>query len=258
MAEYRLKSRIEAIQAYGGLEPKCACPGCTETNTKFLTIDHTNADGAAHRKKLGNIGGNQFYRWLKNNNYPDGYQVLCYNCNVSRGTGKCPVHEQPITTIRKQALANALKDKSGNTKYHLLAHRICPISATENAKGIKKCKWCQRTNEETPFYKGANMCSECQKEYLTGYRLLSRIRAILAYGSKSPKCACPGCNQNKLMFLTIDHINRGGTQQKKQLKLAGNSFIRWLAKNSYPSGYQVLCHNCNMARGTGKCPIHEH
>lgn len=29
----------------------------------------------------------------------------------------------------------------------------------------------------------------------------------------------------------------------------------WLRRNNYPNGFQVLCHNCNMAKGFyGKCP----
>ena len=31
------------------------------------------------------------YRWLKNHNYPEGFQVLCYNCNLPKGVyGVCP------------------------------------------------------------------------------------------------------------------------------------------------------------------------
>lgn len=257
MQQYRFQSRLEALQAYSEGAPQCACPGCTENRPQFLTIDHTNSNGASHRKELGNIGGNQFYRWLKNNHYPAGYRVLCYNCNSARGAGKCPVHEEQPSKTQKHALINALKDKTGNVKHHLLAHRIRPISTTERLDGQKICKWCQRTNDETRFYKGAGFCAECQKEYMTNYRLYTRLKTIIAYGGKKPQCACPGCTQDKLLFLTIDHINNGGTAHKKQLNLKGNSFIRWLSKNNYPAGYRILCHNCNMARGTGKCPVHE-
>lgn len=32
-------------------------------------------------------------------------------------------------------------------------------------------------------------------------------------------------------------------------------FREWQRKNNYPKGFQVLCHNCNLAKGFyGKCP----
>lgn len=82
--------RLEVLAAYGG---KCQC--CNESNAIFLTIDHTNNDGATHRKKIGG-GGGQIYWWLKQNGYPKkGFQILCYNCNMGRAinNGICP-HKQ--------------------------------------------------------------------------------------------------------------------------------------------------------------------
>jgi len=79
----RHKLRAEAIRRYGG---KCVC--CGETEPLFLCIDHTNGGGNKHRKimKDKSIGD-----WLKRNNYPKGFQVLCHNCNMAKGIyGKCP------------------------------------------------------------------------------------------------------------------------------------------------------------------------
>ena len=82
---FREKARAEAIYHYGGL---CAC--CGEATFPFLTIDHVNEDGAAHRRELGR-GSSKFYVWLKANGWPEGFQVLCYNCNCAKGHyGKCP------------------------------------------------------------------------------------------------------------------------------------------------------------------------
>ena len=43
---------------------------------RALSIDHINSDGASHRKEVGN----GMYRWLLKNNFPEGFQVLCMNC----------------------------------------------------------------------------------------------------------------------------------------------------------------------------------
>lgn len=83
----RIKLRKEVLTHYGGNPPKCAC--CGESHYEFLSIDHINNDGKQHRKQVG-IGMRMYY-WLRKNNYPKGFQVLCFNCNLAKGfSGKCP------------------------------------------------------------------------------------------------------------------------------------------------------------------------
>lgn len=74
-----------AYHAYGGYQ--CTC--CSENEPHFLTIDHVNNDGATHRKSLNKDG---LYRWLEQNSYPSGFQILCMNCNHGkyRNGGVCP------------------------------------------------------------------------------------------------------------------------------------------------------------------------
>lgn len=77
--------RLEVLQAYCESELVCSC--CGETHVEFLGIDHINGGGRQHRKETGS----HFYGWLKQNNYPDGFRVLCNNCNLSIGLyGYCP------------------------------------------------------------------------------------------------------------------------------------------------------------------------
>ena len=73
--------RKQAIARYGG---KCTC--CGETGHQFLTLDHINGDGAAHRKQIGcNLAA-----WLRRNGWPKGFRVLCWNCNCALGLhGHC-------------------------------------------------------------------------------------------------------------------------------------------------------------------------
>ncbi len=80
--EYKMKLKREVMDKYGG---KCKC--CGEKELVFLTIDHINGGGNKHRK----IIGKNIYVWLKKNNYPKGFQVLCWNCNAAKHIlGKCP------------------------------------------------------------------------------------------------------------------------------------------------------------------------
>ena len=69
---YELKEKV--YSAYGHV---CAC--CGEIQSEFLTLDHVNNDGNAHRKQIGSQGEN-FLKWIIANDYPGAIQVLCWNC----------------------------------------------------------------------------------------------------------------------------------------------------------------------------------
>jgi len=76
--------REEVLDHYGKV---CAC--CGEDRYEFLSIDHVDGGGNAHRREIGNPS--VFCRWLKKNGLPIGYRVLCMNCNHAIGRyGYCP------------------------------------------------------------------------------------------------------------------------------------------------------------------------
>jgi hypothetical protein len=84
---WRLENKQKAFDAYGGR----ICCWCCENDFDTLTIDHINNDGAKHRKEVfgairnvrsGSSGS--LYLWMKKNNYPPGFQVLCANCNTAK------------------------------------------------------------------------------------------------------------------------------------------------------------------------------
>jgi len=70
--------KIEVFEHYSEEEIKCT--RCSFSDLRALTIDHINGGGSEHRKQLGIRGGTQFYRWIKNNDYPKEFQILCMNC----------------------------------------------------------------------------------------------------------------------------------------------------------------------------------
>jgi len=81
-----------------------------------------------------------------------------------------------------------------------------------------------------------------------------RNAVFAAYGGFV--CAC--CGETEPKFLSIDHIHNNGGQERRS-GLYGNSgtaFYLWLRKNAFPSGYQVLCMNCQVGkhRNNGVCP----
>jgi hypothetical protein len=65
------------------------CANCWFDDIRALQIDHINDNGAEERKALGgqNFSGWKFYKYLIDNDYPDGYQTLCANCNMIKQLG---------------------------------------------------------------------------------------------------------------------------------------------------------------------------
>lgn len=81
--------KLFILRHYSGNPPQCQC--CGEFHIQFLAIDHVNNDGASHRREIGLKGGTSFYSWLIKNKLPDGFRVLCHNCNMAYGIwGVCP------------------------------------------------------------------------------------------------------------------------------------------------------------------------
>ncbi len=80
------EGRVQVIAHYGG---NCAC--CGETEPMFMEIDHINNDGKEHRIAIGH-SARALVNWLIKNDYPDGFQLLCSNCNQGkkRNGGICP------------------------------------------------------------------------------------------------------------------------------------------------------------------------
>lgn len=81
-----------------------------------------------------------------------------------------------------------------------------------------------------------------------------RLTCLVHYSGGKMECAC--CGIKETMFLSIDHIAGGGDKHRRSLfgKWRG-AMYHWLIENNFPTGYRVLCFNCNCARGFfGYCP----
>ncbi len=117
--ESGIRRKMRVMAAYGG---KCAC--CGETELSMLTMDHIHEDGNKHRDELNGGRGREvsveMYCWLERNKCPDGFQVLCYNCNISkhRGRGVC-AHKsgEGSTTIPQGSSLQAIGKRSAGRPY---------------------------------------------------------------------------------------------------------------------------------------------
>ncbi len=82
-ARLRITFKLDVLTHYGN--GKLVCVMCGESRLACLSIDHINGNGCQERKKFGGNGyGYKFYRYLKKNDYPKGYQTLCMNCQFCK------------------------------------------------------------------------------------------------------------------------------------------------------------------------------
>jgi hypothetical protein len=77
---------------------------------------------------------------------------------------------------------------------------------------------------------------------------------LLKYSDNKLICNC--CGESIYEFLTIDHVNGGGGQERK--KRSAINFLRFLLREPLDlTKYQVLCYNCNCFNKNKKeiiCP----
>jgi hypothetical protein len=111
-ARYRDR-RLNCIEHYGN---KCEC--CGELRNEFLAIDHINGGGLKHRKELAGKNMNM-WEYLIKNKYPEGFRVLCHNCNSALGSyGYCPhqIERGEITRDQANEIIEQLRHKRNETK----------------------------------------------------------------------------------------------------------------------------------------------
>lgn len=76
----------EFCRHYGGAF--CSC--CGEAELRFLSIDHIHGGGSKHREEIGM----SIYKWLRLNSWPQGFRVLCMNCQFGTRYGKTCPHQR--------------------------------------------------------------------------------------------------------------------------------------------------------------------
>jgi hypothetical protein len=77
----RYEYKYECFKYYSNETMKCA--RCGIGIFDVLTIDHINGGGRKMAREIGigdGKGGHRLYIYLVKNNFPDGFRVLCFNC----------------------------------------------------------------------------------------------------------------------------------------------------------------------------------
>lgn len=75
----KLKESVINIYSDG----EAVCSRCGQGDIDVLCLDHINNDGAMDRRHRV-VVGTRLYKQLRDHDYPNGFQVLCYNCNFKK------------------------------------------------------------------------------------------------------------------------------------------------------------------------------
>jgi hypothetical protein len=116
----------------------------------------------------------------------------------------------------------------------------------------KTCKSCCKVQVE--FFMEYN-----RRHGLKYYRMRSvRVQEVKAevIGHYGGRCKC--CGETDIRFLSLDHKNGDGAEHRRQLaKASGSRIWYWAKNNGFPETFQVLCYNCNLAKGRKRACPHE-
>lgn len=175
--------------------------------------------------------------------------------------------KEVTTRIKRNSIPRKFSDN--NTK-------ICSFCRKEKSRsdyyctykdGVEipssRCKECSHLERKKHIAKDPKSYSlkleKYRKEHREHLNELHKLAArrnhekvINFYGGK---CAC--CGESRFEFLALDHINGDGGKLRKNgiHPKTGKGLYAWIIRNNYPDIFQLLCHNCNFAKGAyGACP----
>ncbi len=145
------------------------------------------------------------------------------------------------------------------------------------AEASKTCSRCKEPLPLSSFHKNKcnkdghhHACKECRKAYDIVWEASHKelrnkknkeYRANLkkqVYDHYKRRCTC--CGETEEIFLSVDHINEDGAEQRR---IVGNGRKRWgggeatytwIIRHNFPDTFQILCINCNWAKSRGGCP----
>ena len=146
---------------------------------------------------------------------------LCYTCGEQR--------------VLRSSRCNSCRTKRLQVYQSKKSAGICIIQG---------CTSKSRNNRTT--------CEVCSKKISDEGRRIKQT--VLNYYGQKCNCECE-CKVTKFEWLTIDHKNNDGATQRKEGKSdKGVKGYRKIIRSGFPDDLQILCWNCNCAKGMyGRC-----
>ena len=157
--------------------------------------------------------------------------------------------------------ADREKQKEAHRK-HQLEYSRRPEAVSRRKQYLQKY-WCENREKIRAYWRRPDVVKR-RRRYMRGYmpQWIEKNKENITLGARKRSDAlkrevyahygggaigCCRCGFGDIRALSIDHINGGGNQHRVETG-RGNSFWRWLKKNNYPSGFQILCMNCQFIK----------
>lgn len=168
----------------------------------------------------------------------------CNNCE------KCLA--RALTYHRNHRAAQMLKMKDQKARWKLSG--LCLHCGSNKARwGKTTCSDCadnESARRKQRYLANPDATRERMRRQQFSARWRARAAVLAHYGAY---CAC--CGETEEAFLSLDHINGDGAKDRRKIGKAGHAWYLYLVKTGFPTDIQVLCYNCNLAKGfRGVCP----
>lgn len=132
--------------------------------------------------------------------------------------------------------------------------KICGVALHADNKRYGKCKDC--VNEQHNLHYSTDPAFRQNRIIYGRARNASRrLEVLTAYSGGVLACDC--CGEDEVEFLSLDHINGGGTAERAAAGGHSHQLYLKLVREGFPrkEDYRVLCFNCNQSIGYyGYCP----
>ena len=151
-------------------------------------------------------------------------------------------HERSLAIRREWYQKNRDRELERRKEYHE-NHR--------EEMNEKSRKYYQKNKEEIKIknkkYRDENSVWINHKKRIVAkkVRLENKIKIINHY-SKGKNC-CEKCRIKDIDVLTVDHLEGKGNQLRRGKH---KNLYAWIVRNDFPSGFQILCFNCNWKKGS--------
>ena len=220
------------------------------------------------------------HHYQKNKTYGNPLYVVIKNCSIDDcdlkhfAKGLCQVHyNKKYQSENKDKLREY--DHSQKRKDQRKINRNKPenkakVKSRHSTPAYRKSEKERQQRPENIVKEKIRNATPKRLEQQKAKKILEailRLNVLVGYSKRLSNSDVPCCNccgeNTAVEFLAIDHI--AGKKQMDSIpelvkigyssKLKGRKFLNWITDNDFPMGIQILCHNCNVAKGIyGKCP----
>lgn len=200
MKERKEENKNKVFSHYS--DGKNCCIKCGVSDVDLLAVDHINGNGRQHLKENNLSGGVALYAWLVRNNYPSGFQILCYNCNIKKYR-----EETESVASSKSTKKKKVQFTTDGAKILKLFESIDPINKTYYANKTERAA-----------------CEFLFNEY--GLQKVTEVVDILPVTNKRPRFEFPFVN-------TPDKLMKNWTKIFDGIQALKNKKVE--NKNKYPT-----------------------